>query len=178
MHVRLPLFLLSLVTLAGPFAKTAAAQSSSDVVVPPIELGAAFSYDIQRHATADLPGGAGAIVSVDGNVNEHLAAAAQWSASPRMRAAMGGARLSTGFFSEGPGNTGRFFVQALAGPYWRPDAVRGAALQIGVGADALVVNRGLSLHWGLDYLFTPNERQDFAGARLSFGLVFGPHVKT
>src|SRR5262249_52063873 len=110
------IFLLLL--LAGSLAGSALAQPTPDVVAPPIEVGTAFSYDFQRDGTADLPGGPGAVVSLDGNVSDHLAIAGQWSTSPRMRAAMAGARLSTGFFSEGP-STGRFFLQALAGPSWR-----------------------------------------------------------
>src|SRR5215510_1914660 len=96
--------------LAGPLAGVASAQSAYDVKVPPIELGTAFSYDLQRDGTADLPGGAGVIVAVDGNLNDYVAIATELSESPRMRAVMAGGRLSSGFFREGRGLPGRFFI--------------------------------------------------------------------
>jgi hypothetical protein len=167
----------AVVLLLVAHAATASAQPAGDVRVPPIELTTAFSYDVQRAGTADLPGGPGTIVAVAGNLDPHVAIAAQISESPRMRTVMAGARLTTGFFREGRGGPGRFFAQWLAGSRRGGTAGDGAAFQAGIGADVIVVPRGLSLHWGLDYLFTPGARQDFAGARFCVGLVAGPHVK-
>ena len=94
-----------------------------------------------------------------------------------MRSVMAGARLSTGFFREGRGGPGRFFAQLLAGSRHGGVAGSGAALQAGVGADVIVVPRGLSLRWALDYLFTPGERHHVVGSRFAVGLVVGPRVK-
>lgn len=170
---RIPVVVLLLLACAAP----APAQTAGGVRVPPIELTTAFSYDVQRKGTADLPGGPGTIVAVDGNLDEHVAIAAQFAESPRMRTAMAGARLSTAFFREGRGGPGRFFAQLLAGSRCGWTAGDGAAVQAGIGADVIVAPRGLSLHWALDYLFTPGERHDFAGARFAIGLVAGPHLK-
>ncbi len=168
--------LLLLALLAGPLTGAAAAQPAADVHLPPIEIGTAFSYDVHRDGTADLPGGPGAVILVDGNVNGHLAVAGQMSDSPRMRAAMAGARVSTGYFNEGPGGPGRFFLQVLAGAQEGPAGGRAVVL-LGAGADVLVARRGLSLHWGLDYLFTSGAHTAFAGPRVSVGLVAGPRAK-
>jgi hypothetical protein len=168
-------FLLML--LAGPLAGSAAAQSAVDVDVPPLEVGAAFSYDLQRKGTADLRGGAGAIVSVDGNINPYVAVAAQIAESPRMRTVMAGGRVSTSFFREGAGGPGRFFADLLAGTRDGQATGGGATVQLGVGADVLVVGRGLSLHWALDYLWAPGARHDFAGGRIAIGLVAGPRIR-
>lgn len=164
------------VFLAAPLAGSAAAQPATDVYLPPIEIAAAFSYDIQRVATADLPGGTGTIVAVDGNLDDHLAIATQVSTSPRMRAAMAGGRLSTGYFREGSGVPGRFTLHALTGVYDRPSGAAGAVIQLGAGTDLLVIRQGVSLHWALDYLLTPAARTDFAGARISAGIVIGPRI--
>lgn len=169
--------LLLFVFLAGPFTGAAAAQSATDVHVPAIEFCSALSYDVRRDGTADQPGGAGAIVALVRNVNEHLALAAQLSGSPRVGAAMAGGRISTGFFREGAGLPGRFFAEALAGGGRGQVSGDGAVLQLGAGADALVVRRGVSLHWAIDYLFMPHARTDFAGARVSVGFVVGPRIK-
>jgi hypothetical protein len=162
--------------LAGPLTGVASAQSASDVHVPAIEIATAFSYDLQRDGTADLPGGAGAIVAVSGNLNDHVAIVTQLADSPRMQAMMAGGRVSTGFYREGPGGPGRFFAELLAGPRRGGVSGSGSAIQLGVGSDALIVPRGLSLHLALDYLFLPGARHDFAGGRVSVGLVVGPHV--
>jgi hypothetical protein len=164
------------VLFACGIASSALAQPSPDVRLSPIEISTSILYDIQRDGTADLPGGAGAIVGVDGNLNDHAAIAAELSASPRMRAAMAGARMSTGFLTEGPGLPGRFFAQALAGVHRGPGERRGASIQIGVGADVFLVPRGISFHWALDYLFVPGAAHDFAGPRISAGIVVGPRV--
>jgi hypothetical protein len=158
-------------------ATLAAAQPADDLRVPPVELTAAFSYDLRRKDTGDLPGGPGILVAVDGNLDDHVALAAQLAGSSRMRTAMGGARLSTGFFREGRGGPGRFFAELLAGRREGGVAGHGTVLQLGAGADVIVVRRGVSLHWGLDYLFTPGAQHDFAGGRFSVGLVAGPRVK-
>jgi len=168
---------LALVWLAAPLAGSAAAQSAADVHLPPIEIATAFSYDVQRDGTADLPGGPGMAVGVDGNVNDHFAIGTQLTQSPRMRTVMAGARVSTGFFREGPGGPGRFFADLLVGSRQGNAAGTGAAIQLGVGADVLVVRRGLSLHWALDYLFMPGEGHDFAGARVAVGIVAGPRIR-
>jgi hypothetical protein len=170
-HLRAAIFLIV------ACAARAAAQSPGDVRVPPLELTTAFSYDLQRHGTADLPGGPGALVAVDGNLDDHVAVAAQAAGSSRLRTVMAGARFSTAFFHEGRGGPGRVFAQLLAGSRHGGVTGSGAALQAGVGADVIVERRGLSLHWALDYLFTPGEPHDFAGGRFSVGLVVGPHVR-
>src|SRR6187399_1673217 len=105
------LFFLLACGLAGP----AMAQSAPGVHVPPIEISTSMSFDFQRSGTADLPGGIGAVVGFDGNLNDHVAIATEMSGSPRMRAALAGARLSTGFYEDGPGLPGRFFAEGLVG---------------------------------------------------------------
>lgn len=165
------------VFLLGPLAGDARAQPATDVHVPAIEIGTALSYDIQRNGTADLTGGAGAIVAVSGNVTDHLAIATQLGDSPRMRTAMAGGRVSTGFYRDGPGGPGRFFAEVLAGRHDRHGAGDGTVIQVGAGADVLVAPRGVSLHWAIDYLFIPDARTDFAGARVSVGFVVGPRRK-
>ena len=117
-------------------------------------------------------------MAVDGNLNDHVAIATELSDSPRMRAVMVGARLSSGFFREGSGPPGRFFIEALGGVHDSPANTGRATFQIGAGADLILVPRGVSLHWALDYLFTPAARHGFAGARVSIGLVAGPHMKS
>ena len=164
------------VLLACGLASPALAQPGPDVQLPPIEISTSIAYDIQRDGTADLPGGAGAIVGIDRNLNDHVAIATEVSASPRMRAAMAGGRLSTGFFTEGPGLPGRFFAQALAGVHRRQGETDAATIQIGAGADVFLVPRGISLHWALDYLFIPGASHEFAGPRVSAGIVVGPRV--
>jgi len=158
-------------------ASPALAQSARDVQLPPMEISTSIAYDIQRAGTSDLPGGAGAIVGVDGNLSDHVAIATELSASPRMHAAMAGGRLSTGFFTEGPGLPGRFFAQALAGVHRRQGETDAATIQIGVGADVFIVPRGISFHWALDYVFIPGAPHDFAGPRVSAGLVIGPRLR-
>ena len=169
------LFLLLL--LIAPCAHPATAQPAPDVDVPPVEIAAAFSYDLQRQGTADLPGGPGPVVAVAGNLNNHVALVTQLAGSSRMRTAMAGGRLSTAFYRDGPGGPGRFFAELLAGSRHAGFAGSGTAVQLGAGADALVVPRGLSLHLALDCLFTPGAPHDFAGGRVSIGLVAGPRVK-
>lgn len=166
-----------LIFLGGLFAGSASAQSADDVHVTPFEIGTAISYDLQRRGTADQPGGAGIVVSADGNVNPYVAVAAQIAESPRMRTVLAGGRVSTGFFREGAGGPGRFFAELLAGSSHGQATGEGTAVQLGGGADVLVVRRGLSLHWALDSLFTPGARHDFAGARISIGVVVGPRIR-
>jgi hypothetical protein len=163
--------------LAGPLAGSAAAQPANDVHVPPIEIATALTYDLQRDGTADLPGGPGAIVAVGANLNAYVAFVTQLADSPRMRTTLAGGRVSTGFYRDGPGGPGRFYAELLAGPRQSRFVGSGAAVQAGAGADALVVPRGLSLHLALDYLFTPGARHDFAGGRVSVGVVVGPRLK-
>lgn len=167
-----------LLSAAVSFSRSVAAQPAADVHVPPFEIATAFSYDVQRAGTGDLPGGAGGIVAVDGNFDEHRSLTAQVSSSARMRAVMVGGRLSTGFFRDGAGGPGRFFAEFLAGPRQGGYAGGGAVVQVGFGADALVVPRGVSLHMALDYLFTPGAPRNFAGARVSIGLLVGPCIKS
>jgi hypothetical protein len=165
------------VLLACGLASPAFAQPGPGVHLPPIEINTSIACDVQREGTADLPGGAGAIVGVDGNLNDHVAIATELSASPRMRAAMAGGRLSTGFFTDGPGLPGRFFAQALAGVHWRQGDTGAATIQIGAGADVFLAPRGISLHWALDYLFIPGAPHEFAGPRVSAGIVVGPRLR-
>jgi hypothetical protein len=170
-------FLLFLVSLSGPVAVPAIAQAAHDAPATPIEIGAAASYDFQRDGTPDVPGGAGAVVAVAGNFTDHVAILTELAHSPRMHSIMAGGRLSTGFFREGGTRfPGRFFLDALAGKNLGGAAASGAAIQLGAGADIIVVPRGLALHWALDYLFTPSAFHDFAGARFSVGFVAGPHI--
>jgi len=171
------LFLLVLSTAPASIAN---AQSAADVHLPPITIGTAISYDLARKGTADVPGGAGALVTLDGNVNRYVAVVAEMAGSPRMRSIMAGGRLSTPYFREGaePRPSGRFFVDALAGRTSGGLVAPGAVVQVGVGADILVVPRGLALRWALDYLFMPSARHDFAGGRFSVGIVVGPRVKS
>jgi hypothetical protein len=142
------------------------------VSLPPVEVGAAFSYGIHGKEQAAADRGAGGIVSVSGNLNDHFAVTTEFAASPRMTSIAAGPRVSTGFYRDGGGNIpGRFFATALIGRAVPP----GTVIQVGAGADVLVVRRGLSLHWALDYLFTPGSRDDRSGRRVSVGLVVGPH---
>jgi hypothetical protein len=169
--------LLLSAALATFRAGAAHAQPATDVAIPPVQIATAFSYDVQREGTPDLRGGPGALVAVDGNINQHVAVVTELAASPRMRTAMVGARLSTGFYRDGPGGPGRFFAEVLGGRRTGGVAGDGAAVQLGAGSDVLIVPRGVSLHLGLDYLFTPGARRDFAGARVSIGVVAGPHER-
>jgi hypothetical protein len=165
--------LLSLLPLSSP----AFAQPADDAPATPFEIGAAASCDFQRDRTPDAPGGAGAIVAVAGNFTDHVAILTELAHSPRMHSIMAGGRLSTGFYRDGGSRLpGRFFLDALAGTNHGGAAASGAAIQIGAGADIIVVPRGLALHWALDYLFTPSAFHDFAGARFSVGFVAGPHI--
>jgi hypothetical protein len=163
--------------LLGSLASSAAGQSAADVHVPPIEMATSFTYDLHRDGTADLPGGLGAMVTVAANINPYVAILTQASGSPRMDTVMAGARVGTGFYRDGAGGPGRFFAALLAGPRHGGVAGSGAVIQLGAGADALIVPRGLSLHLALDYLFTPGARHDFAGGRVSIGVVAGPRRK-
>src|SRR3954469_24580702 len=115
--MRLPLALLLIVTASGSLASAASAQSAEDVHLPPITVGTAVSYDLARRGTSDVPGGAGAIVTIDGNVNRRVAIVTELAGSPRMRSIMAGGRFSTPYFREGaePRIPGRFFAETLAG---------------------------------------------------------------
>ena len=141
----------------GPLAATAFAQPASDISLTPVEIAAAFSYDIRGKEQPAADRGAGGLVSVSGNLSDHFAVTAEFAASPRLTSIAAGPRVSTGFYRDGGG------------------ASPGTAIQLGAGADVLVVRRGLSLHWALDYLFTPGSRRDLSGARFSAGIVVGPH---
>jgi hypothetical protein len=172
MRTLAPLSLLLLLGVSG----TGFAQPALDVVVPPVEIGAAFSYDVQRPHTADTPGGAGALVSVDGNLTEHCSIVAELSDAARTRAVLAGARLTTGFYRDGGTRIpGRFFVEGLAGRNTGGSAASGGLLQAGAGAD-LLVTRGAALRVALDYLFTPGAPRDFAGGRVLVGVVLGPRM--
>ena len=164
-----------LILLAGPLAGVASAQPTGDVSLPPIEIGAAFSHDIRDNGQWPADGGAGAIVGVNGNLSKFVAIAGEIADSRRMRSVAAGPRVSTGFFTEAR-STGRFFAEALVGHY-DSGGMAGTLVQAGVGADVIVAARGLSLHWALDYLRTPESRRDLSGARFSVGLVVGPRIK-
>lgn len=163
--------------LLGPLAGIASAQPAADVRIPPFEVSTAFSYDLQRQGTADLPGGAGAVVAVDGNLTDYVAIATEVAQSPRMRAVLAGGRLSTGYFREGRGFPGRFFITALGGVHEGAVNTGRATFQIGGGADVIVVPRGVSLHWALDYQFMPGAAHEFVGGRFSVGIVVGPRLR-
>jgi len=169
--------LACLLFCTGSFAATAVAQPARDITLTPVEIAAAFSYDIRGDQPSATDRGAGGIVSVSGNVNDHVAVTAEFAASSRMTSIAAGPRVSTGFYRDGAGNIpGRFFATALIGRHGGSGgAPPGTAIQVGAGADVLVVRRGLSLHWALDYLFTPGSRDDLSGARVSVGIVVGPH---
>ena len=170
-------FVLVLFGFIGPLAGPASAQPAAGVQIPPIEIATAFSYDLQRRGTSDLPGGAGVVVAVDGNLNDYVAIATELSESPRMRSAMVGGRLSTGYFQEGRGFPGRFFIEALGGVHEGSVDTGRATFQIGGGADVILVPRGVSLHWALDYEFMPSAPHEFAGGRFSVGIVVGPRLR-
>lgn len=170
------LFLLLDVVLVCGAAGPVLAQPTPDVHVPPVEITTSISFDLQRKGTADLPGGVGTVVGFDGNLNDHVAVATELSDSPRMRSVMAGARVSTGYYYDGPGGPARFFAEALAGAHQPPAGTSGATILLGGGADVLVVRRGVSLHWALDYLFFPDAPHDFAGGRFSIGIVVGPRI--
>ena len=168
--------LACLLFCTGPFAATAVAQPPRDITLTPVEIAAAFSYDIRGKEPSAADRGAGGIVSVSGNLSDHVALTAEFAVSPRMTSIAAGPRVSTGFYRDGGGDIpGRFFATALLGRHDGGGGPPGTAIQLGAGADVLVVRRGLSLHWALDYLFTPGSRDDLSGARLSIGLVVGPH---
>jgi len=177
--MRAPLVLLLIVTASGSLARAAHAQTADDVRLPPITVGTAASFDLARKGASDVPGGAGAILTFDGNVNRCVAVVTELAGSPRMRSIMVGGRVSTPYFREGaaPRIPGRFFAETLAGRNSGGLAPPGAVVQVGVGADLLVVPRGLALRWALDYLFSPSARHDFNGARFSIGIVVGPRLR-
>jgi hypothetical protein len=173
--------LLCVVVSSGPLAAPAIAQPGEDARTTPIEIGVSASYDVRRNGTADVPGGAGSIVAAAVNVDRHGTIVTEVAHSPRAHSVMVGVRARTGFSREsGTGLPTRLFGEALVGRNAGGAAAAGAAMQLGAGADLIVVPRGLALRVAVHYLFTQvtftrSEPQNFAGTRVSVGFVVGPH---
>jgi hypothetical protein len=147
----------------------AAAQTTRDVHVPPVEFGAGVTVD---HKTG------GAVFAVSGNVRNTLAVTAEAGKSVYSASALAGARISTGFFYDGaPPMPGRFFAQLLVGAQVRNGMSGEAVVKPGAGADVIVApSRGVALHWSIDYRIVPGAPPGVSGPRLVVGLVFGPRT--
>ena len=155
------------------------------------------------HNRSGSSGGFGAALSVAGNLNEHLAVAGDFNVfgagwdSPqsvlarrsevdRVRSALVGVRVSTGFFY--PGNhdptPGRFFAEALAGGQGSDAVPLRPSWVVGAGADVILHRHdpaagptlAPALRMALDYQLTPGSGRNLSGWRAVFGVVFGARM--
>jgi len=162
-------------------APSAAAQHAPAVSNPPFEI--APSIMVNHDQVSDSTT-VGLDLSAAINLSPRIAVvgdvAREFKGNVTVLAA--GPRISTGFFDPGTGDgiPGRFFARALAG-----GEVGGTedqfVLIVGVGSDAVIPasRRGVTLHLGLDYRFTPMAAapsRRFAGWRVLVGTVFGPRL--
>ncbi len=162
--------------------------------------------ELSLPCTHDRPGGSGgfgAALSVSGNLSEHVAVAgdfnlfgAEWdsphsvlarrSEVDRVRSALVGVKLGTGFFY--PGNhdptPGRFFGQVLVGGQGSDAVPLRPSWIIGAGADVIIHRHDSTagptlapaLRMALDYQLTPGSGRNLSGWRAVFGVVFGPKI--
>ena len=177
-----PAILLCILVSPGLLAAPAIAQPAQEYRTTPIEIGVSSSHDWVRVGKADVPGGAGSIVGIAVNADQHGAFVTEVARSPRASTVMVGIRVGTGF-SCCDGNVGfpaRIFGEALVGRNTGGAAAAGLATQLGAGGDVIVVPRGLALRVAVHYLFTHARATQFepyevAGPRVSVGFVVGPH---
>jgi hypothetical protein len=159
------LALIITVAVAAP----AAAQTSTPIHVPPIELAAGMTVEHKA---------AGGVFSLSGNLKDTFAITGELAIGPHGPSLLAGPRISTGFYYDGaPPSAGRFFAQVLIGTDLHRTTSEGPIIQPGAGADVMVVpSHGIGLHWSIDYRFAHGAPLGSSGARLVIGLLVGPHT--
>jgi hypothetical protein len=170
--------------LVWPATADAQAGTQPPVGLPAIELtvGVPFKQVAASPGSSPKWTGPGLVVSIDANVNRHLAASA--SVETQLHhgtSVLGGAQFSTDFYY---GNNrdpvpGRFFVRALAGATGVGSASSHPAAQMSVGADILVSRtRGVGVRWEVGYELVAGAVSRHANGRIAFGVILGPRLRS
>jgi len=160
----------------------AMAQPASDVRLPLVEAGAAVSFEKLGDRDTRKLGGVGPAVWVARDLSRQTAVAAEYASVATLGARGGraisiaaGPRLGTGFYRDSH-SVGRFYVQLLAGTL-RDHGRTSTTVIAGAAADVLIdAPHGVGFHWSLDYRGVSAPAPNLSGARITVGLVFGPHV--